>query len=241
MAQTRTQERFTLIELLTVIMIIAVLIAMLLPALHRTRESARRASCASNQHQIGIAAFLYAKNSNFYMPPAAPVIGPGWGQWLSYYRRRRPVGLGYLWEAGYVDSGEVFYCPSWRHPVCEYGGGSDGRRGGFPKPGNAGPRDWWWTSYGYRTNPRGRRSVHLVKDDPDMVWLADHWTKRASIDYGWKFGSGWWGHGDAYLMQYLDGHVATRHDSGRALIGANILHNKHRRIESAWRKYFDAY
>jgi competence protein ComGC len=234
------RKQFSLIELLTVIAILAVLIALLVPTLHRSRESARRAACASNQHQIGVAAFLYAKESNFYMPPAAPLLHKGWGQWLSYLSRRRPVGLGYLWKGGYVGTGEVFYCPSWTHPVTEYGG-SDGKRGGFPKPGEKGPRNWWWTSYGYRTNPVGKRSVHLTKDSADLVWLADHWTKRASIDYGWRFGSGWWGHRDAYIMQHLDGHVSTRHDPSHELIWINIRHVAHRSIERTWRKYFDRY
>ncbi len=55
---------FTLIELLVVVAIIALLASMLLPALARARERGRRTVCASNLHQFGVAAALYATDFN---------------------------------------------------------------------------------------------------------------------------------------------------------------------------------
>lgn len=119
-AKSRKPRGFTLIELLVVIAIIAILAAMLLPALNSAKERAMRVRCSSNLHQIGVGITLYASENNDWLPQRSWPANQN--PWQTYEAcrvtigtstlTRGPYNLGLLFFTKAVPNPEVFYCPN---------------------------------------------------------------------------------------------------------------------------------
>jgi prepilin-type N-terminal cleavage/methylation domain-containing protein/prepilin-type processing-associated H-X9-DG protein len=150
---------FTLIELLVVVAIIAILAGMLFPVFSRARESARRAKCASNLRQLGLALQMYATDYDGLIPLTFPVPhNMIWRDDLG------PTSHGRLHP--YINNLSIYYCPT------ATGIKEDGDLGGKGWGGTSGSgRKGAWSAYVYREGQVGGSPV--LDENEGLAMMLD--------------------------------------------------------------------
>lgn len=129
---SNARSGFTLIELLVVIAIIAILAAMLLPALASAKVKAQRIQCLNQMRQLGFGFPMFAADHNSMMPPAGWASGSttaasyqiSWDSYINKYiggnNSDADLSVGYLFNG---DAPRVLVCPADRFPKANWLGG----------------------------------------------------------------------------------------------------------------------
>lgn len=212
---------FTLVELLVVIGIIAALIAILLPALTRARESAKRAACLSNIRQLAMGLRMYGQDWKQAIPLGfnntkqrsflvwyggsssnTDIYRPQWKLW------------GVVYDAGHVPQPRVLYCPSMTDEAFMYDTPSNpwphSQKPGDPLPPygpdlafatsasyGMRPTKQWYANYNTNwATPRMTRLTDLRNGAllADIVGLPQHVDAghKTGVNVGYADGSAHW-------------------------------------------------
>ncbi len=162
-------KKFTLIELLIVIAIIAILAGMLLPALSQAKEMGRKIVCASNQKQVMQVGIIYMNTCNDYVPPHVLRYNPGNINKYMTSILMELAGLDWVpaGTEGMVALPDIFCCPSYY------------KREGRWKDGSLG----YHADFGYES---GVYSRGLYMYNGGMVYIAKPGADQWTVDNQWK-------------------------------------------------------
>lgn len=230
--RARSRRAFTLVELLTVIAIIGILAAILIPVVGSVRKSARTANCVRNLSSIGVAFQLYAadnkglypalrfKNSNKGVSGTNPTED-NWQSELSAYQSRAVTDLSQLNAEGdsYVFCPEFVSLyrddPKWKSTISTSAG-----YGMNPNLGLSGSVNPWDFRFKAAQIPRPARTILVGDSGNHHLSATTSWSLDSSVLGGYGNGDPV-RHGNKANYLYADGHVSTLSPDAALLALAN--------------------
>ncbi len=203
-------KKFSLIELLVVVAIIAILASLLLPSLKKAREKSKSAVCKSNLHQLGLGVSMYADDNEGRIPYSGNFTGTNQRWWNKVLK-----------DFGYIPETEAaMTCPSLPYPgdwttrnYNTYGAPRlAGRTGEISITGFSGfsitevesPSEFFWYAdsakrvdgslvqwNNYKYHEGATMRIHTRHDEKANLWFADGHVSSHSITFLKQLGIGY--------------------------------------------------